>query len=198
MLKMKKIAITLLSLTMLTGCVTTAQWQANQYHDEFTGENTCRVEMGSAHQREFGRAMSGTYYAYNFYAQNHDGEIRAGVRSEPAIPINGDVQIKVGDRLYIMTAADTPLDTKPSMPTPQGSDEFNKSYAAAIDSIKKYASPYRAFTGKKAKALINDIIKTNGEVKFRTVGVNAATSGTASLIADDTFKAALKECGITD
>lgn len=195
---MKKTAITLLSITILTGCVTTAQWQANEYHAEFTGENICRVEMGTAHQREFGRAMTGTYYSYNFYAENYDGQIRAGVRSEPVIPISGDVQIKVGDTLYTMTAADTPLDTKPTMPGPQGSDEFNKSYAAAMDSIQKYTSPYRAFTGKKAKALINDIIKTNGEVKFRTIAVNSATSATGSFTVDENFKTALKECGITE
>ncbi len=195
---MKKTAITLLSLTMLTGCVTASQWQANQYHDEFTGENTCRVEMGTAHQRDFGRAMSGTYYSYNFYAENHDGEIRAGVRSEPAIPINGDVQIKVGEKLYTLTAADTPLDTKPSMPAPQGSDEFNKSYAATMDSIQKLSSPYRAFTGKKAKTLLGDILNTSEEIKFRTVGVNAATSGTGSFVVDDNFRMAVKECGLTE
>ena len=195
---MKKTAITLLSITMLTGCVTTAQWQANQYHDEFTGENTCRVEMGTAYQREFGRAMNSTYYSYNFYAENHDDEIRAGVRSEPAIPISGDVQIKVGETLYTMTAADTPLDTTVSMPAPQGSNEFNKSYASTMESIQKFSSPYRAYTGKKAKALINDIVKTAGEIKFRTVGVNAATSGTGSFIPDDNFKTALKECGLIE
>ncbi len=193
---MKKIAITLLSITMIAGCVTPSQWQANQYHDEFTNENTCRVEMGSAHQREFGRAMSGIYYSYNFYAENHDGEIRAGVRSEPAIPISGDVQIKVGDTLYTMTVADTPLDTKPTMPALQGSDEFNKNYAAAMDSIQKYASPYRAFTGKKAKALISDILSANEEIKFRSVTVNATSSGTGSFIVDENFKTAMKECGI--
>lgn len=195
---MKKTAITLLSLTMLTGCVTASQWQANLYHDEFTNENTCRVEMGATHQRDFGRAMSGTYYSYNFYAENHDGEIRAGVRSEPAIPINGDVQIKVGDTLYTLTAADTPLDTKPSMPAPQGSDEFNKSYATTMDSIQKFSSPYRAFTGNKARDLINDLLNTGGEVKFRTVGVNTATSGTGSFVVDDNFRMAVKECGITE
>ncbi len=193
---MKKTAVALLSITVLTGCVTAAQWQANQYHDEFTGENTCRVEMGSAHQREFGRAMSGTYFSYNFYAENHDGEIRAGVRSEPAIPISGDVQIKVGETLYTMTTADTPLDTTVSMPAPQGSDEFNKSYASTMESIQKFSSPYRAYTDKKAKIFINDILNTGGEIKFRTVGVNAATSGTGSFIPDDNFKAALKECGL--
>ena len=195
---MKKIATTLLSITMMTGCVTTAQWQANQYHDEFTNENTCRVEMGSAHQREFGRAMSGTYYSYNFYAENHDGEIRAGVRSEPAIPISGDVQIKVGEKLYTMTTADTPLDTKPAMPAPQGSDDFNKSYAQTMASIQKFSSPYRAYTGEKAKALITDILKVNSEIKFRTVGVNTATSGTGSFTVDEHFKTALKECGLIE
>ncbi len=194
---MKKTAITLLSITTMTSCaVTPAQWQANQYHDEFTGENTCRVEMGTAHQREFGRATSGTYYSYNFYAENHDGEIRAGVRSEPAIPISGDVQIKVGETLYTMTAADTPLDTTVSMPAPQGSDEFNKSYVAAMDSIQKFSSPYRAFTNKKAEAFINDILNTGGEIKFRTVGINSATSGTGSFTPDENFKTALKECGL--
>lgn len=195
---MKKTVITLLSLTMLTGCVTASQWQANHYHDEFTGEKTCRVEMGTGHQRDFGRAMNGTYYSYNFYAENHDGEIRAGVRSEPAIPINGDVQIKVGERLYTLTTADTPLDTKPSMLAPQGSDEFNKSYAAAIDSIQKFSSPYRAFTGNKAKVMLSDILNASGEIKFRTVGVNAVTSGTGSFVVDDNFRMAVKECGLTE
>ena len=193
---MKKTALALLSITALTGCVTSAPWQANHYHDEFTNQNTCRVEIGSAQQREFGRALSGTYYSYNFYAENHNGEIRAGVRSEPAIAINGDVQIKVRDKLYTLTAADTPLDTKPSMPAPQGDEEFNKSYNAVMDSIQKYASPYRAYTGKKAKSLLNDIIQTGGEVKFRSIGVNAATSGTGSFTVDEHFTTALKECGI--
>ena len=195
---MKKTALALLSVTALTGCVTPAQWQANHYHDEFTNQNTCRVEIGSAKQREFGRALSGTYYSYNFYAENHDSEIRAGVRSEPAIPINGDVQIKVGDKLYTLTAADTPLDTKPSIPAPHGDEDFNNSYNAAMDSIQKYASPYRAYTGSKAKSLLSDIIKTGGEVKFRSIGVNAATSGTGSFTVDEHFITALKECGIIE
>ncbi|MGN7503707.1 MAG: hypothetical protein ACTHPO_12065 [Alphaproteobacteria bacterium] len=195
---MKGATLTLLSITLLTGCVTSAQWQANHYHDEFTNQNTCRVEIGDAKQREFGRALSGTYYSYNFYAENYDGEIRAGVRSEPAIAINGDVQIKVGDKLYTLTAADTPLDTKPSMPAPQGDEAFKNSYNAAMDSIQKYASPYRAYTGKKAKSLLNDIIQAGGEIKFRSIGINTATSGTGSFTVDEHFITTLKECGIIE
>ena len=191
---MKKATITLLSLTMLTGCVTAAQWQANLYHDEFTNENTCRVEIGDTHQREFARAITGTYFSYNFFAENHNGQIRAGVRSEPLIPISGDVQIKVGDTLYTMSTADTPLDMKPAMPAPAGSDEFNKSYANMMDSIQKFSSPYRAYTGKKAKTLIKDILQSGGEIKFRTIGVNAATSGTGSFTVDEHFKAAIQKC----
>lgn len=195
---MKKTALALLSITALTSCVTPAQWRANHYHDEFTNQNTCRVEIGNTKQREFGRALSGTYYSYNFYAENQDGEIRTGVRSEPAIAINGDVQIKVGDKLYTLTAADTPLDTKPSIPAQQGNEAFNKSYIAAMDSIQKYASPYRAYTGKKARSLLNDIILAGGEIKFRSIGVNAATSGTGSFTVDEHFITALKECGIIE
>ena len=181
---------------LLSGCVTTPEWQANVYHDEFTDKNTCRVEMGTSKQREFARAMNGAYYVYNFFAENNEGQIRAGLRSEPLIPIAGDVQIKVGNTLYIITTADTPLDVKPSMPAPQGSEDFNKSYIATMDSIQKFASPYRAYTGKKAKALLKDILATGGEIKFRTVGVNAATSRTGSFVVDDNFKTALTECGL--
>ena len=193
---MKKTTTTLLSIVILSGCVTTSKWQANLYHDEFTNKSTCRVEMGSAHQREFARSMTGAYYSYNFFAENHNGEIRAGVRSEPLIPISGDVQIKVGSTLYTMTTADTPLDMKPAMPKPVGSDEFNESYANMMDSIQKYSSPYRAFTGKKAKALIKDILRTGGEVKFRTIGINTATSGTGSFTVDEHFKASIQKCNI--
>lgn len=173
-----KTAITLLSITMLAGCVTTQQWQANTYHDEFTGKTACRVEMGTAEQRAGDRYAFGAPITYNFYAENNEGQIRAGIFSEPAIPINGDVQIKVGDTLYIMSAADTPVDTKPAMPAPHGSDAFNESYTAAMDSIQKYASPYRAYTGKKASALLQDMAHQRGEIIFRTIGMNAATSGT--------------------
>ena len=187
---MKNTTLTTLSAAMLSGCVTPAQWQANHYHDEFTETKTCRVEMGNSNQREFGRAMMGTYITYNFYAENHDGEARAGIRSEPSIPIHGDVQIKVGETLYTITADDTPLDVKPANPP------SSKDYAATLDTIHKQISPYRAYTGKKAKALLQDIIQQTGEVKFRTVGVNAATSGTGRFIVDDQFIASLKECGL--
>ncbi|MCB1563303.1 MAG: hypothetical protein KDJ75_06995 [Alphaproteobacteria bacterium] len=84
------------------------------------------------------------------------------------------------------------------MPAPQGSEEFNKSYEATMDSIQKFSSPYRAFTSKKAATLLKDILNTGEEIKFRTVGVNAATSGTGSFIVDDNFRMTVKECGLIE
>lgn len=62
--------------------------------------------------------------------------------------------------------------------------------------IQKLSSPYRAYTGEKAKALLRDIASTSGEIKFRTVGVNMATSDTGSFTAGEGFTAALQACGI--
>jgi hypothetical protein len=41
-------------------------------------------------------AITGIYFTQHFYAENHNGEIRAGVRTELPLPIGGDIQIKVG------------------------------------------------------------------------------------------------------
>jgi len=128
--------------------------------------------------------------------------IRAGVRTEPPLPIGGDIQIKVGSKLYTLTSRDTPLDVVTSVPT--NTDIIKKSmgaeYAQSIENmtkdIQKMSSPYRAFTGKKAIALLHDIANTEGEIKFRVVGVNAVTSGTGSFTSGEDFTTALQKCGI--
>lgn len=194
---MKTLTATILSLSLLTACaVTPPKWQANTYYDEFTDQKACRVEYGTAYQRDFGRALMGTYFSHNFYAENNNGQIRAGVRSEPAIPINGDIQIKVGSKLYTLTSANTPMDVAPTIPAPQGSAEFNKAYADSVKVMQQFSSPYRAYTGQKAKTFLQDIVKTGGEIKFRVVGVNAALSGTGAFTVNDDFINSLKQCGL--
>lgn len=64
------------------------------------------------------------------------------------------------------------------------------------DNIQKMSSPYRAYTGKKAEALLRDIVNTSGEIKFRVIGVNQVTSGTGSFIAGEDFTQALHSCEI--
>lgn len=190
-----------LALGLLTACVTTG-WNATNYYDEFTDTKSCRVERGTQAGRDFARGFTGIYFTQHFYAENHNEEIRAGVRTEPPLPIGGDVQIKVGSKLYTLTSADTPIDVAPTIPmdTRAAEKAMGKEYAATLKNmtkdIQKLSSPYRAYTGKKAKALLRDIANTNGEIKFRVVGVNAVTSGTGSFTAGDDFTAALQSCGI--
>ena len=152
--------------------------------------------MGTPKQRAMDRAVFGTYITHNFYVENHEGELRVGVRSEPAIPISGDVQVRVGDKLYTITAHDTPIDLAPEISQTNNPDTFEKSYASTMETIQKFSSPYRIYTGEQAKELLKDIIHHKGEVKFRTIGVNNTLSQTGRFTVDDNFILALKQCGI--
>lgn len=195
-----------LALSLLTACVTngldTTQWQATHHMDEFTEVKSCRVQFGTAKQRSFNRSLFGQYITYNFYAENYNGEIRAGVRTEPHIPIGGDVQIKVGAKLYTLTSQDTPVDLAPmaSINTKAIEKSMGKEYAKTIEDIYRNAmgagSPYRAYTGEKAKDLLRDVVNATDEIKFRTVGINTAISGTGRFVAGEDFGAALVSCGI--
>lgn len=198
---MRKLTYTMFTAgLLLTGCTTS--WQATQNVDEFTGTTACRVERGTQAERDFARGFTGIYFTQHFYAENYNGEIRAGVRTEPPLPIGGDVQIKVGPKLYTLTSADAPIDVAPAVPvnTKAAEETMGKAYAETMEAIvrnsQQLSSPYRAYTGEKAKALLRDIASTDGEIKFRVVGVNAATSGTGSFTAGEDFRAALQACGI--
>ncbi len=178
------------------------QWQATHHMDEFTEIASCRVQFGTAKQRSFNRSLFGQYVTYNFYAENYNGEVRAGVRAEPDIPIAGDVQIKVGSKLYTLTPKNVPVDLAPTTPIDTAAIEktMGKEYAKTIEDMTRNAmgaaSPYRAFTGEKAKALLRDVVNATGEIKFRTVGINMATSATGKFTAGEDFAAALQQCGI--
>ncbi len=95
-------------------------WNTRRLVDEFTDAQSCRVELGGEFTRSFVRSMTGTFRTLHFYAENRNGEVRAGFMSEPLIPIPGDVQIRVDTNpLSTITAADTPVDTAPSFTMPE-------------------------------------------------------------------------------
>ena len=122
--------------------------------------------------------------------------------TEPPLPIGGDIQIKVGPKLYILTSQDTPIDVAPSVPmnTDTAQKYMGKEYTdtmkAMTENIQQLSSPYRAYTGSKAKALLRDIANTPGEIKFRVIGVNQGTSGTGSFTSGKDFTQALHSCEI--
>ena len=109
-----KLFLPCLSVLALTSCVTNG-WNATNHYDEFTDTKICRVERGTQAGRDFARGFTGIYFTQHFYAENHNGEVRAGVRTEPPLPISGDVQIKVSDKLYTLTSADAPIDIAPTV-----------------------------------------------------------------------------------
>lgn len=199
--KIRLIICTTGSLALLGCSSTIMSWKANSYYDEFTNAKSCRVENGTEGERTFARQFTGNYFSQYFYAENYNGEIRAGIRSEPALPIGGDIQIKVDEKLYTLTSQNAPLDVKIETPSIANKDYFSKSYAETMnsvnDTVQKMASPYRAYTGIKAKTLLRDIVNSKNEIKFRTVGINTAVSTTGSFKSDDKFIKALNDCDIS-
>lgn len=201
MIKPTKTILPVLTLITLTACVST-NWNATNHYDDFTDTKMCRVERGTQAGRNFARGFTGIYFTQHFYAENHNGEIRAGVRTEPPLPIGGDIQIKFGAKLYTLTSQDTPIDMAPSAPINTGpankyvGKAYTDSMKAMNANIQQLSSPYRAYTGAKAKALLRDIANETGEIKFRVIGVNQATSGTGSFTAGDDFIQALHRCNI--
>ncbi len=187
----------------LSGCAGKG-WNTSNLKDEFTGSSSCRVERNSEAQRDFMRGFTGNYFTYHFFAEKRDNQIRAGIMSEPAIPIGGDVQIKVGEKLIILTSADTPIDVAPTTLDYSYSLETAKklgydlsdTMAKMTKSIQQIQSPYRVLTDKKALSLLKDMANTNEEIKFRIIGVNSALSATGVITTGPEFTKALNKCGI--
>jgi|GEM_PF-2490482 len=191
-------------IALISGCGSSSwKWQATQHYDEFTEDKICRVEKGSQGQRDFSRAFMGQAYGAGitqvFFAENRNGEVRAGVRSEPLIPLAGDVQLKVGGELFTITAKDTPIDLAPqSQISIEGiGSEYSDMMQSIQETVQKIGSPYRAVTDDKAKKLLKAIAETSGEIKFRVIGVNQALSTTGSFTGGSDFSEALKKCHIS-
>lgn len=150
--KNKQYTIIFPLIILLSGCASNG-WSTTNLKDEFTGSTSCRVEAGTQAQRDFMKGFTGNYFTYHFFAEKRDNQVRAGLMSEPAIPISGDVQIKVGEKLITLTSADTPIDVAPA--TPDYSSEATKklgydlsdTMAKITKNIQQSQSPYRALTG---------------------------------------------------
>lgn len=172
-------------------------WNAVKRIDPFTDIQSCRVEPGGAGSRAFFRGRSLAYY---FYAEKRGDQIRAGVFSEPAIPIAGDVQIRVDDGpLITITAADTPIDAAPAPVVQLPSTlppEARAAYEQMIAAAQASASPYRAVTGERAAALLHQIL-AGKLVRIRSIGINSALSTTGEIKIDPRdLRDALEKCEI--
>lgn len=174
-------------------------WRTQRLRDEFTDIETCRVEPGGAFSRAFVRGMTGAFRTLHFFAENRNGEVRAGFMSEPLIPIPGDIQLRVDANPFItLTAVDTPLDAAPAInipDTPGITPEMRTAMEQSIRSTMAMASPYRVLTGDRARALLRAIL-SGEETRWRVVTINAAASATGTLQTRG-LSDALEECGIS-
>lgn len=178
------------------------KWAATNYFDEFTETTVCRVQQGTPQERLFLRRVNKTYFAYYFVVENHEGELRVGIQSEPIIPLVGDVQIKVGDRLFWLGYEDVPIDIapRPAFTLPEDFPGLTPEVRSVIEqnaqSIQKMSSPYRHLIGEDARELLMAVFDSETAIKFRVIGTNSILSKTATVGIDNEFREALRECGI--
>ena len=186
-----------LVISLGAGCVSGTS--VSRSVDAFTDVKSCRVEYGDEFTRSMNRQLTGSFIGLYFFAENKDGEVRAGVVSEPKIPIGGDVQLRVDDNPMVsITAADTPVDLAPttSLPAMPGlSAEQQKDMQASLKASMSVASPYRVLVGDKARSLLREMIRGQ-KVIWRVVGINTATSTTGTIVIRPDLGKSLAECGI--
>lgn len=185
------------ALALIAGCA--SQTSVSRSVDAFTDTQVCRVEYGDELTRSMNRQLTGTFIGLYFFAENRDGEVRAGVVSEPKLPIAGDVQLRVDDNpLVSITAADTPLDLAPATTLPETpglSAEQRDRLQASMRSTMSVASPYRVLVGAKAVSLLKAMTQGKNMI-WRVVGINAAASTTGSISIKPDLAKSLAACGI--
>lgn len=169
-------------------------WKADHIVDEFTDRKICRVQYDI--RAPFRRCPG--YICYHFYAETDaSGEMRVGVRSTPAVPIAGDLQLRV-DRhpAVIISSVETPIDYAPSYSEPTGNKVADAAGERVMTAISRSLSPYRVTTGQKAKRILRQIL-AGKTLRFRTLGVNSVTAQPIVPIEiTENMRQALSQCGI--
>lgn len=185
-----------------------ADWHSRQYVDQFTDDRICRVEKQSPMTRSFVRGLTNTAITLHFYVENYNGEVRAGIRSEPEIPMS-DVQIRVDQNpMMVLGIEHAPQDTPNTFlnsysadaylrpeATPEEREALEQAMTTTMDTIAGISSPYRAFRGAEAMTLLRQMVGAD-RVIFRMVGQNTALSTTGEFEPNSRFFRALGECGI--
>lgn len=185
-------------LAACSGQAWAGDWKIVRLRDEFTDVSVCRIEPDGAFSRGLARGLSGSYRSIHFFAENRDGEVRAGFISEPAMPIPGDIQLRVDDRpMRVIAAADTPIDSGPSIalpPMPNVSEDMRSELERTLRASLSVASPYRVVVGDQARALLRELI-AGQQVRWRVLAINAAASSTGRIRVGDLARA-LGQCGV--
>lgn len=199
----KAIAITLAAI--LAACASTsgpapgpAPWHSVERTDPFTDVRSCRVERGDETRRAIERRIHHAFRTLYFFVEKRDGAVRVGFMSEPAIPISGDIQVRVDDGpIVTLKAFETPLDLAPALPAPATPGLGPEQQQAILDmqrTMLAQASPYILIEGRPAEDLLRQIL-SGASVKVRVVTINAAAAETG-IIDPAGLAEAVKACGI--
>lgn len=201
---MKAVAKPLILSLFMASCASAPQnlWFPEVKTDQFTDKTSCSVTIGSSY-------ISNTIYTYSghFYPfiEIVNEDLRIGIRSggKVRIPV-GDVQIRIDSNPpWTITTGETPIDYIPKgnleslkNSVPEASRSLvQNSFDTAMESTAKAMSPFTAATGKKAKAILKQMIHGQ-KIIYRSIGLNQAASSTGEVPIDQSFLTALSSCGI--
>jgi len=189
---------------ILSGCASmepAPTWKAAQTTDEFTDKTTSIVTTG-----DFTYTPSVFASPLHLYpvVRKEGGEIYVGVMSGGRfkMPV-GTVQLRVDqNEAWTITPQETPVFMIPAAPsytapnlTPEQQAIIKSSQDQAMLSTSQLMSPYTITGGDKAKQIIKQMA-SGRQIKYRTVGINQASSTTGEAVIDPSFARALKAIGV--
>jgi len=193
--------IVVFALALATGCGTIPQlpppeveWIVDKGVDKFTDEKICHVTVGSLYTHQ------GVYtYMNHFYpfVEIVNGELSIGVKSGGKIQIPvGDIQLRVDkNKPWTITVSETPLKTAASN-IPEVTAENKKVFEYAYNQAMKATAPYTSTTGKKAQAILKEMLDGNILI-YRNLSLNQMESTAGEYKLDDSFRRALNTCNIS-
>ncbi|PSJ46993.1 hypothetical protein C7I36_03595 [Zobellella taiwanensis] len=204
---MKNIGV-FITASLLAGCATTSpsiSWVASTKVDEFTDNKTCSVSVGSFYTNGSVFTYSNHYYPY---IEVVNGDLRLGVKSGGKHPIPvGDVQIRIdSNTAWTISSSETPLDYVPEG-TFSNMQEYAKNlpeqnqklvedtYRTAMETTARAMSPFTATTGGKAQSILKEML-SGKKIKYRTIGLNQASSSTGEYDLGPSLQESLSRCGI--
>ena len=174
-------------------------WQSNKIKDQFTDLESCIVNVNS-----MTKILSYTTIGYTPYIEMKNDTLRLGLHNINGIPV-GDIQLRIdSNKFHTITTSETPIDLFPqglsnmenAMSTiNEESKVAGINYENMMKNMAKTLSPYTATTGKKAWAILNEMLEGEKMI-YRTVGLNQAASTTGEILLDESLLKSLKECGI--
>lgn len=192
--------ICLAAAVALTGCASGKVWQATGTKDEFTDKTTMMVTTGD--YPASGKIVTRSLRFYPVI-RKEGSDIYVGLASGGRIKLPvGTVQMRIDqNEAWTITPQETPVSLMPAIPQyvlnlpPEQAEMVKNAQAQAMTTTAQIMSPYTVTGGDKAKMILKQML--SGKIlKFRTVGINQASSTTGEVVIDQSLVDAVRRIGI--